>query len=195
MPPLLPEYLSQPVQIFVQESGADWLAPSLSLAGVAIGATLTHFLGKKHERQRIKQEKLEDIFGLSSLLKEACQDYAHHFMTNSIDGSDAVNIKCRDPDERESRRLYDLIQKLDFLMKVHMPHEVKNKLNMVSSANSLYFEVAFKPLKGFEDENDLSDFIQDIHQRLEKINSAHRALADSAIKEAKSYFKATETNL
>lgn len=194
MPPLLPEYLNQPVQIFVQESGADLIAPFLSLVGVAIGAALTHLLGKKHERQRIKQEKLEDIFGLSSLLKEACQDYADHF-ASCIDRSDKAHIKYRDPDERESRRLYDLIQKLDFLMKVHMPHEVKNKQNMLSSATNFYFKIRVKAVCGFEGEEDLGNFLQDIFKLLEEVNSAQIALADGAIKEAKSYFKATKTNL
>ncbi|MCF2911899.1 hypothetical protein [Halomonas sp. Cn5-12] len=51
MPPLLPEYLSQPVQIIVQTASADtwpvWVGAAATLGGAAIGAGLGAWLGAK----------------------------------------------------------------------------------------------------------------------------------------------------
>lgn len=127
---LLPALSQQPIIVEVAASSwPEWVTPLTSLAGVALGAGLAHWLSKKQEGQRIRQEKLEEIFSACGELEKVFSAYIDGFV-DSLYINEHGQVECQRESGAAAQDLKLLMDRVDFLMLVHMPShsELRDRL-------------------------------------------------------------------
>ncbi|WP_311064089.1 hypothetical protein [Halomonas sp. DWK9] len=158
MPPLLPEYLDNPVAVVVSNSSPEWWetaaslgSPIVGLAGVAVGALLTHKLGRQQERKRTRLQKLEELSSRSrGMYTETCKfiDRIQKVAQSSVAASDDGSVYIDYASLPEASTINADINALEFLVQVHCP-ELNGKCSVfidqiVGLYGGVQLDTAFK---------------------------------------------------
>jgi len=188
VPPLLPEYLSQPVNIVIQTGSSNWSGPMLSLGGVALGAGLAYLASRRVDAARIKLEKLEEIAATSAKLEKQYAQYVKGFLRDLyVDENGEV---CR---RRESGRELDdfnmQIARLDFMMLVHFDgrDDLRKKFrNNITGVNLELALIATTPQILPENVDSLKHSVRSM---LRHIELAQKAIHKAAITDSEKLLK------
>lgn len=186
MPPLLPECLSQPVQVVVQTNSSDVSGPLWTLAGVALGAVLGYWANKRLEAARLKLEKLEEIAVFSADIERSFARYANAIILG-------INENAGDEIQRqrlggfETLEFNSRLDRLAFMMEVHFnerPDLSKEfRDSMIAAGNEISFMVN-QPNPSPGDEQ-ISDFRNSLRPLLFNITQAQRKIQNASIVESK----------
>ncbi|MFG6159644.1 hypothetical protein ACGTNG_12630 [Halomonas sp. 1390] len=103
-----------------KSSWIEWATLAAPLAGVVLGAGLAHWLSKRQDRERLKQEKLEEIFSACTELENELIAFIDDFI-HSLRVNEDGEIECQRERRESLNRLKAIMDRLDFLMLVHMP--------------------------------------------------------------------------
>ncbi|MGP8291768.1 hypothetical protein ACT3OH_16000 [Vreelandella zhanjiangensis] len=87
MPPLLPEYLSQPVQIVIQSPSTEWgpvlIGAAATLIGAAVGAGLGAFFSYRAalraSQRAFALDKAEALYSLAESCKSDLRKWHHYY--------------------------------------------------------------------------------------------------------------------
>ncbi|MCA8865305.1 MULTISPECIES: hypothetical protein [unclassified Halomonas] len=125
MPPLLPEYLSQPVQIAVQTvSITDWwpvwvaAAATLigSFGGAWIGGRVAYRSAVKANQELLRRQKLEEILMIVGDLEDKLLPVVGSIIVDSDKFTDAEILRIK---EASKKIEFSLTMKLRMLLKVY----------------------------------------------------------------------------
>lgn len=184
---LLPALSQQSIVVEVAAAAAwpEWVAPLISLAGVPLGAWMAHRFTKNQDRQRIRQEKLGEIFALCGELQKCSARYVDEF-ARALHINEDGNIECQPTSGEAARDLDDLKDRLDFLMQVHMPSRADFRKQQLGVLIDLGIEVALLGSRSPTDAVGVEKAHAELMTMRSQADLAMRMVKKAAIADAKS---------
>ena len=189
MPPLLPEYMTRPLEVVVISTPSSWWEPAAALMGpisgllgVVAGALITHKLGKSQERKRLKLEKLLELTSRSRALYDDSARFIESYKKAVVISGSSYHVDVQafpNPDPINAD-----IKALEFLVKVHCPELYSESEAFVREVIGLCTEIVLEAFNSVSCVDSYKAFLLGLTKTRSRASVAQRHLESMAIKEA-----------